>query len=196
MSQTLAKLGSANFPALSAHLALQPEADAATQGCTDVSEALDRLQAGGFLTEATRLIAHALPKREAVWWACMCATHTAPADLPEADRIAREAAEDWVRQPTDKARRHAWDLAQASGCGTPEAWAAIAAFWSGDSMSPEGQPAVPPAAHLTGTAAAGAVALASVRGDGTRREARLQRFLESARNIAAGGPGRLPAETA
>ena len=110
--------------------------------------------------------------------------------------MAREAAEDWVRQQTDRSRRIAWDRAQAAGSGTPEAWAAIAAFWSGDSMSPEGQPAVPPAAHLAGTAAAGAVALASVRGDVTRREERLRRFLESGRNIATGGPGRLPAETA
>jgi hypothetical protein len=63
-------------------------------------------------------------------------------------------------------------------------------------MSPEGQPAIPPAPHLTGTAVAGAVALAAVRGDPTRQQARLRRFLESGRNIAAGGPGRLPAETA
>ena len=167
-----------------------------SQGCTQVTDALDRLEGAGYLTEATRLVAHALPKREAVWWACMCAGHTAPADLPAADRVAREAAEDWVRQQTDRSRRIAWDRAQAGGSGTPEAWAAIAAFWSGDSMSPEGQPAVPPAAHLAGTAAAGAVALASVRGDVTRREERLRRFLESGRNIAAGGPGRLPAETA
>ena len=114
----------------------------------------------------------------------------------DADRAAREAAEDWVRQQTDKTRRIACDHAQAGGCVSPEAWAAIAAFWSGDSMSPEGQPAVPPAPHLAGTAAAGAVALAAVRGDVTRRQARLRRFLESGRNIAAGGPGRLPAETA
>lgn len=196
MSQTLAKLSTAEFAKLNPHLALSPEATAATEGCAQVADALARLEAAGFLTEATRLMAHALPKRETVWWACMCATHTAPADLPAADRSAREAAEDWVRHQTDKTRRIAWDLAQASGCGTPEAWAAIAAFWSGDSMSPEGQPAVPPEAHFPGLAAAGAVALASVRGDATRREARLRRFLESGRNIAAGGPGRLPAEDA
>ena len=100
-----------------------------------------------------------------------------------------------MRQQTERTRRAAFDLAQASGFGTPEAWAAVAAFWSGDSMAPEGQPAVPPAPHLTGTAVAGAVALAAVRGDAARRDARLKRFLESGRNIAAGGPGRLPAET-
>jgi hypothetical protein len=154
------------------------------------------LEAGGFLLEATRFVAHALPHREAVWWACMCASHTAPADLPDTDRQAREVAEDWVRQQGDKPRRIAWSLAEASGFQTPEAWAAVAAFWSGDSMAPEGLPAVPPAPHLTGTAVAGAVALAAVRGDVTRQQARLRRFLESGRNIAAGGPGRLPAETA
>jgi len=196
MSETLTKLGGGNFPSLCPRLALTPEAAAATDGCAQVQEALNRLEAGGFLLEATRLIAHALPKREAVWWASMCAAHTAPANLPQADKAAREAAEDWVRLQTDKSRRLAWDRAQASGCATPESWAAIAAFWSGDSMSPEGQPAVPPAPDLPGTAVAGAVALAAVRGDVTRQEARLRRFLESARNIAAGGPGRLPAETA
>ncbi len=195
MSQTLVKFAGELAP-LMPHLALEADAAAAVEGCTQAPDALHRLEAGGFLVEATRLVAHALPKREAVWWACMCAFHTAPADLPAADRAAREAAEDWVRQQTDKSRRIAWERAQASGCTSPEAWAAVAAFWSGDSMSPEGQPAVPPAPHLAGTAAAGAVALASVRGDVTKRQARLHRFLESGRNVAAGGPGRLPAETA
>jgi len=196
MSQTVIKLNRTDLAVLLPRLTLGPEATAVTDGCTQVAEALDRLETAGFLLEATRLIAHALPKRESVWWAAMCAAHTAPADLPPADRAAREAAEEWVRQQTDKSRRIAWDRAQESGCASPEAWAAIAAFWSGDSMSPEGQPAVPPAPHLSATAAAGAIALASARGAAVRREARLRRFLESGRNIAAGGPGRLPAETA
>ncbi len=196
MSQTLVKLIGGDLAALTPHLALSPAAAAVIAGCAEVPVALERLEQAGFLTEATRLVAHALPKREAVWWACMCVSHTAPPDLPSVDRAAREAAEEWVRQQTDKTRRIAFDHAQAGGCRSPEAWAAIAAFWSGDSMSPEGQPAVPPAPHLAGTAAAGAAALASVRGDVTRREARLRRFLESGRNVAAGGPGRLPAEAA
>jgi hypothetical protein len=194
MSQTLVKLIGGDLAALTPHLALSPAAAAVVAGCAEVPAALERLEQAGLLIEATRLVAHALPKREAVWWACMCVSHTAPPDLPPIDRAAREAAEEWVRQQTDKTRRIAFDHAQAGGCRSPEAWAAIAAFWSGDSMSPEGQPAVPPAPHLAGTAAAGAVALASVRGDVTRREARLRRFLESGRNVAAGGPGRLPAE--
>ena len=194
MSQTLTKLATGDLAAVTPHLALEADAAGIVARCNQVSEALLQLESAGFLIEATRLVAHALPKREAVWWACMCAAHTAPGDLPDNDRTAREAAEDWVRQQTDSSRRLAFELAQAAGFGSPEAWTAVAAFWSGDSMSPEGQPAVPPAPHFSGLAAAGAVALAAVRGDVTRRDGRLRRFLESGRNIAAGGPGRLPAE--
>ena len=196
MSQTLTKIVDKDLAALLPLAALPAPAAAVVKDCRLVPEALDLLEGAGFLLEATRLLAYALPKREAVWWACMCAAHTAPADLPDADRRAREAAEDWVRQQGDKPRRAAWSLAEASGFGSPEAWTAVAAFWSGDSMAPEGQPAVPPAPHLAGAAVAGAVALAAIRGDVTRQQARLRRFLESGRNIAAGGPGRLPAETA
>jgi hypothetical protein len=190
----LPKLAGSDLSAIFARIQPGPEAAALLAGQTDAGAALLRLEAGGFLIEAARLASHALPKREAVWWACMCATHTASPDLPEADRSARETAELWVRRQTDEARRAAMEFAQTAGFTTPEAWAAVAAFWSGDSMSPLGQPAVPPAPHLTGTAVAGAVALAAVRGDASRQPGRLQRFLASAREIAAGGPGRLTAE--
>ena len=194
MPQTLAKIIDTDLTALRSRVNLSTDAATVLTDCTLVADALQRLEAGGFLVEATRLVAHALPKREAVWWACMCAFHTAPPDLPETDRLARETAENWVRQQTDKLRREAMGKAEAGDFATPEAWAAVAAFWSGDSMAPEGQAAVPPAPHLCGTAVAGAVVLAAVRGDPIRQPARLKRFLESGRNIAAGGPGRLTPE--
>lgn len=195
MSQTINKLANSDLASLTPRVGLSPEAAAPVNGCTQVPDALDKLEAAGFLIEATRLMAHALPKREAVWWGCMCALHTAPADLPAADRKCREAAEEWVRQQAEKSRRTAWELARACKFGSPEAGTAAAAFWSGSSIAPEGRPAVPPAPHLTGTAVAGVVSIAAVRGDVSRRDARLRRFLESGRNIAAGGSGRLPAET-
>ena len=196
MAGPLIKLSGAELTALLPRLTLPDEAASVVRGAANSEAALLALEAEGFLLEAARLMAHALPKREAVWWACMCAIHTAPPDLPEADRLARETAEAWVRQQSDSVRRAAMHHAEAAGFGTPEAWAAVAAFWSGDSMSPEGQPLVPPAPHLPGTAAAGGVALSAVRGDVSRQKERLRRFLESGRDIAAGGPGRLNAEDA
>jgi hypothetical protein len=194
MAGTLTKLAGTELATVLDRAALPPEAQAPLQGCADIADALARLEAGGFATEAVRVMAHALPKREGVWWACMCALNTAPPDLGEADRLARETAELWVRQQKDEQRRAAFAHAETAGFQTPEAWSGVAAFWSGDSISLAGLPAVPPAPQLTGTAVSGAVALASVRGDVKRQPARLKRFLESGRNIAAGGPGRMPPE--
>ncbi|WP_270938631.1 DUF6931 family protein, partial [Falsiroseomonas oryzae] len=179
------------LPELVARIAAPPEALAAIAGATRVPEAVDRLAAAGFLLEAAKLTAHALPKREAVWWACMCARHTAPADAPAPLADLCAAAETWVRKQTDESRRAAFALAQAQGLDTPEAWACVGAFWSGDSMAPPDVQKVPPAPHLAGTAVAGSINLAAVRGDPLRRDARLRRFLDSAREIAAGGAGRL-----
>lgn len=177
------------------HAALGDAAKASAGSATDVPGLVAALEADGFLVEATRCFAHALPRREAVWWAAMCARHTAPADLGEGERAALEAAEVWVRKQTDETRRTAMARAEAIGFQTPEAWTAVGAFWSGASISPVDQPPVAPPAHLTGVAVAGAVALAAVRGDAGRRLDRLARFLASAREIAAGGVGRLPPET-
>jgi hypothetical protein len=193
MSQTLTKIAGKDLAPLRPVVELSAAAAAALKDCKLVTEAIDVLAAGGFPIEATRLLAHALPKREAVWWACMCAAHTAPPDLPEPDRLARQAAELWVRQPTDKNRRGAMGLAEATTFETPDALCAYAVFWSGETIGPEDQPPVPPTPHMSGKMAAAAVFLAAVRTDPGRLNARLQRFLESGRNIAAGGPGRLPA---
>jgi hypothetical protein len=176
-------------------LLLSGPAIACLSDITDPVLALQSLENGGHHADAVRLIAHALPRREAVWWACMCARHSAPGTLAAADRQALEAAEAWVFRSEDAARRAAFVHAQEASFATPEAWAAVAAFWSGDSMAPVGQANVPPAPHLTGTAVAGSAVLASVREKPERRAARLIRFIESGRDIASGGSGRLPPET-
>jgi hypothetical protein len=194
MADTLTKLAGADFTTIIGRATLPAEAQAPLRGCADVADAIVRLEAAGFAVEAVRVLAHALPKREAVWWACMCATSTTPADLAEPDRQAKETAELWVRQQKDEQRRAAMAHAEASGFQTPEAWSGVAAFWSGDSMAPPTLPAVPPPADAAGRAVAGAVALSAVRGDVTRQPARLKRFLESGRNIASGGPGRMTPE--
>jgi hypothetical protein len=178
------------------HLQLDANGKEKLADCTHCVEALDRLEQAGLLDEAARLAAHALPPREAVWWACACSRHTAPSGAhPEAETTVRAAAEEWVRRPTDELRRAAMSEAEKTGFNSPEAWAAVAAFWSGDSMAPPEAPKVPPQPHFPGLAVAGSVALAAVRGKAVKREARLRRFLVSARDIANGGAGRLDAET-
>lgn len=193
MSATLPKLSVPIAPLLP-RLELDAEGAALLDGATDAASGIERLVAAGRMPEAVRLTAHALPKREAVWWACMCARAVPDPALPPADIVALDAAERWVRRPDEAARRGAETAAQKTQFRSAEAWAAMGAFWSGGSMAPEGQPVVPPAEHLTGVAVAGAVVLAAVRIKPERQEARFLRFLDSARDIAAGGAGRIPVE--
>jgi hypothetical protein len=191
MQGSLSKLRGIQLPLVLARVNLP---QGTVEGCTNVPEALALLESKSLLPEAVRVVAHALPKREAVWWACMCAAHTEPSVTSDTDRDARGAAEQWVRRPSEATRRAAMASAKAAAFKSAEAWAAIAAFWSGGSIAEPNKAEVEPAPHLTGTAVSGSVALASIRGNPERRTFRLRRFLESAHNIAAGGPGRLNPE--
>ena len=176
---------------------LELDADCATlvEGAATAEAAIARLEAAGRLIEACRVVAHALPKREAVWWACMCARGAAPDAAQTADDLAAlAAAEGWVRRPEEALRRAAMLAAEGASFRSTEAWAAVGAFWSGGSMGPEGQPVVPPPEHLTGVAVSGAVVLAAVRAEVNTHAARLGRFLASARDIGLGGAGRVAPE--
>jgi hypothetical protein len=79
--------------------------------------------------------------------------------------------------------------AEASGARSPEAWAAIAAFWSGGSLGPPDVPEIPPAPQLCGIAIASAVLLAAVRNDPNKAAERYPGFVASARDISRGGGG-------
>ena len=193
MGTTANKLATPLAPLLP-RLELDAEGAALVAGLPDAATGVDRLAGVDRPADALRLIAHALPKREAVWLACMCARAVPDLAPTPLDDAALAAAELWVRRPDDASRRAAMAAAQASGCRGPEAWAAVAAFWSGGSMAPEGQPEVPPADNLTGVAVAGAMMLAAARHGPERGPERLQRFLVAARDIAAGGAGRIVPE--
>ena len=191
----LAKLAGADLAQMRPHIDAPAPAVVLLVACQSVPQALDALVDGGFFNEAARLVAHAMPRREGVWWACMCARATAPARCSAStDAAALEAAELWVRRPTDENRRAAFARAEEARFGTPEAWACVGAFWSGDSMAPIEAPKVPPAPHLAGMAIAGAVALAAVRTRADRQMARLAQFVASSREIADGGTDRMAPE--
>jgi hypothetical protein len=192
----LMKMQAARLDEVLARLDLSAETAGLVSGCKDTAAAFLVLEQKGLLLEATKWAAHALPRREAVWWACMCIRHTAPKEQTQAERELVVAAELWVRKPSDENRRAAFALGQKVGFTSAEALIAMAVFLSGESLSPLDQPAVPPPADAAGRAVAGVVALAAVRGRPERHAARLARFLDSASDIANGGPGHLGPEDA
>ena len=64
--------------------------------------------------------------------------------------------------------------------------AALAAFWSGGSLTGPDDPVVPPDEHMTATAVAGAVLLASVGAAPDDVPKRQQRFLLLGLGVACG----------
>jgi hypothetical protein len=159
--------------------------------------AIDRLAAAARHPEAVHLLAAALPKREAVWWACLAARHVlGPAPRPKIVACL-EAAEAWVYKPVEERRVACYRAAGATRPETPAALAALAAAWSGGSMVPPDAgadiPPVPPGEALTARAVANAIILAAVKSDPAAAPALFARFLAQGRDIADGGTGALDA---
>lgn len=107
--------------------------------------------------EALKLLARLLPKRYVVAWLCQCARGE---PLDDEDRAGAALAEHWVRDPSERNRRAAYEFANAGGYESIGAWMAAAAGWSGGSLAPVEQEApVPPTPDLTARAAVAAVNL-------------------------------------
>ena len=176
------------------HLELDGPGTALLKDVPDAAAGLESLVAADRMPDALRLIAHALPKREAVWWACMCARAVPALEPNPLDAEALTAAELWVRRSDEATRRATMEPAQKGGFRSAESWAAVGAFWSGGNISADGLPEVEPAPNLTGVAVVGAILLAAMRHAPERAPQRFKRFIASARDIAAGGAGRIPPE--
>jgi hypothetical protein len=141
--------------------------------------------------DAVRFLARALPKREAVWWACLCARGTLNETSAPEYINALAVAEAWVYKPTEPNRRQANAAAQAAGFDNAAAWAAMAAFWSDGSLAPENLPVVPPADNLASKAVAGAVMLAAVLKQPEKAPDKYTFFIQQAIDIANGGNGQV-----
>jgi hypothetical protein len=125
---------------------------------------VERLLEAGQYVDAFDFLAHALPKREAVWWACLSVRHAQGAALPPREVAALKAAVEWVLQPGESQRRAAQAAGEAADFGTPAGCAALAVYGSGGSLTPPNLPEVPPEPYMTAQAAAGSITLASVQG--------------------------------
>jgi hypothetical protein len=169
-------------------LPVSPEANAALEPDISPAAFIDRLCGAELYVDAIRFLAHALPPREAVWWACLAARGALE---PAADQQAAvEAAEAWVYHPDEEHRRAAATAAAGLANDIPARWAATAAAWSGGSLAPPEVPVVPPGPTLTAQAAGGAVLLAAVKTEPERAAERHRSAIAQALDIARGGTGR------
>lgn len=170
---------------------LSAEAEALLTRTATPAAYLGALTAAGLDADAVRFLAFALPKREAVWWACLAARDALATDNRPEVAACLAAAEAWVYRPDDEKRRQTLPLAEAIGFETPAGYAALAAYWSGGSIAPPGTPEVPPDPSLTPTMAGAAVLLAAAKPDPLKAPAKHRLAITRAIDIANGGSGRL-----
>ena len=134
--------------------------------------------------DAVRFVAHALPKREGVWWAWVCARKSAGANPPAKIKNSLEATEKWISQPSEENRRAAHAAAQAADFSTSAGCAGLAVFFTGGSLGPPHAPPVPPGEHLTAKAVAGAVIFAAVSTEPAKAPEKFQTFVTQGLEVA------------
>lgn len=154
-----------------------------------VAEVLSELDAKGALIDMLQLLAHALPPRQATWWACLSARDIFPEDAGTLT-LSLRAAEDWVFQPSDETRARARAAFDAAPNEDDTVLCAMAATLADGTLGPgelEDYEAPPGA---VGGAAFG-IALTSLFHDEDQVEVRGPLLLERALDIARGGNGRV-----
>lgn len=171
------------------HFELSEEAAAIADQAAPPARFIEAMTRAGFFNDAVKFLAHGLPKREAVWWACLAARHALPAAPDPDHEAAVVAAEAWAARPTEEHRVIARQLAEKTAFKTAASWAATAAWWSAGSMAEPGQPEVPPPPYLYAQAVASAICLAAVLPDPINADQRYQRYLSQGLDLAQGGRG-------
>src|SRR5580704_8099389 len=134
--------------------------------------------------DAVRFLAHALPKRQAVWWGWISAKKAAGADPPPKIKASLEATEKWIAQPDDESGRAAMAAAKEAKTTTAAGCAGMAAFFSGSSLGPAHVPPIPPGEFLTAKAVSGAVIYSAVGKDPVNAPDRFQNFVSQGVEVA------------
>jgi hypothetical protein len=149
-------------PTICAAAELSEEGLDALAGATDARGFVERLRETHGWVDAIAFLAHALPRREGVWWAYVCAKDAVSGPPPPVYSAALEATKKWIAEPSDPNRQAAMDAAEAVGIATPAGMAGLAAFLCGDTVGPANAPAAPPPEFAAAKAIAGCVNLAAV----------------------------------
>lgn len=187
----LTKIKALTTEELTQHYEVSDEAQAHILPDNNPQVNIELLVKQGLFHDAVSLLAHGLPKREAVWWACLATRASITPETDEANMAALVAAEAWVKKPTEERRIKCRDLAQQTRYKSAPSWAATAASWSTGSLAKEGDPEVAPPEYLYAHAVAGSVSLAATSGDPEKISQLYGLFFEQGFDLARGGNGQI-----
>jgi hypothetical protein len=163
-----------------------PTAAAEVRGRPDVEAPLEFMAAladSPTPEEAITFGAYALPRRKAVWWGHQCLTMLDPY-LSGLDRQMLQLAESWVREPEEAQRAEAMNQGMAAPVKSPGVWIALAAGWSGGSMSPPELPRVAPPPYLTPRATGVGILSVLALGSPAQRAETLRSFVDMGISLA------------
>ncbi len=141
--------------------------------------------------DAIRVMASALPRREAVWWACVCSRQTANLTVDEADKMALEAAEKWVFEPSDEGRSEAFRMAQESEAASAGTLAALAVACSESKLTVVEDQQIKMDSSSFAQIVAAAVLIAANEKSGVQIDDQFRMFIRIGEDIAKGGNGQL-----
>lgn len=189
------KVADAKAADICARVELSPEARAFLVPALSPQGYLSLLIDAEQIGDAVRFLAFALPVREGVWWACVVAQNNL-AELSQIEAQCLERAAGWVYEPDEARRRSCMQSAEAANFEGAAAYAALAVFWSGGSLAPEGMPDAPPDPQLGPIGVGASVLLSITAGDPARLNERFEDAIRRGVDIANGGNGRREDERA
>lgn len=128
---------------------LSPEGESACAAGGSAAIVLARLQEQGLVADAVAFLAHALPKREAVWWGLLCIWDVRRPAASASEERAYRALVRWLQEPSEEHRRDVEAAGKALHRSNLAAHLARAAFVSGGSVLAPGAGSAPPKPHLT-----------------------------------------------
>jgi len=154
-----------------------------------ISQLINKFIERSAFKDVISVIAHALPPREAVYWACLCVRDVLDQNTMSEDLRAIKAAEQWVIKQSESDRMLNHQIAEDLDYTTASAWVSNAVFWSGGNISTDKNAKVEPPEGIFGKAISGAINLASATEDGKKTEQIKKQFIKRGINIAQGGKG-------
>ena len=145
-----------------------------------------RVRGTGDRDDALAFLGQALPRFEALAWACsILEDEAARTPMSARDRRALDVALRWLGDPSDERRRAAQDAAEDASERAAERMLGMAVFCSGGSISLPDLPPVLPPPEIAGRLAATAITLAAYRS--ADPVAVLDRALDLGDKVAAQG---------
>lgn len=163
------------------YVTLSDQGRAVLQPDAEPEDFAQKLAEANVHPDAVQVIAHYLPKRQAVFWAMTCVRQTNPEPASEAD-AALKTAERWIADPTEENRGAALKAADAADAGTPAGCTALAAYYAEGLPRTEDPRTNAKAYFMTAKLVSSAVLLAATA-DPDRMLARFAAFVEKGLEI-------------